>query len=310
LPRGYKSGNDNGVGPKLGYILTNIGHSIKDNDWVTKLEAQTIILDEPEGIDIPFGALTVTDESTGETNVTVITNTSGTVAAVKPIAVSKNVKQNLDEIEKACRAQGLTNEFIIKAIKANVLKETGGVPQNENLSGYANTSNERIRKIFGSRFANVSEADLTTIKKNTPEFAEYIYGLKSGKTGRDLGNTQPGDGYKFRGRGYIQITGRDLYTRAGKALGKDFVNNPDSINTPENAAASTVWYIRESLKIVAPRSDYKLSASNPQPKDQLQANLLITNCVGGVGLRLTRPSKSAIFNEIIAKVDRYSSQLA
>jgi hypothetical protein len=45
LPQGYK--NDNGIGRKLGYIVTSIGHSVK-NDWVTRLEAQTIILEEPD----------------------------------------------------------------------------------------------------------------------------------------------------------------------------------------------------------------------------------------------------------------------
>jgi hypothetical protein len=49
LPRGYKTDADTGVGRKLGYILTGIGHTVNDNGWVTKLEGQTIILEEPAG---------------------------------------------------------------------------------------------------------------------------------------------------------------------------------------------------------------------------------------------------------------------
>jgi hypothetical protein len=44
---------------------------------------------------------------------------------------------------------------------------------------------------------------------------------------KNLGNTQPGDGARYKGRGYVQLTGRDNYTRVGKQLGIDLVGNPD-----------------------------------------------------------------------------------
>lgn len=59
---------------------------------------------------------------------------------------------------------------------------------------------------------------------------------------RDLGNTQPGDGERFKGRGFIQVTGRANYTAASKALGEDFVNHPERAATPENAARIAAWY--------------------------------------------------------------------
>lgn len=59
---------------------------------------------------------------------------------------------------------------------------------------------------------------------------------------RDLGNTQPGDGARYKGRGWIQLTGRDNYTRASRALGVDLVNNPEQAATPDIANRTAVWY--------------------------------------------------------------------
>jgi putative chitinase len=58
----------------------------------------------------------------------------------------------------------------------------------------------------------------------------------------DLGNTQPGDGVRFKGRGFIQITGRANYGSAGRALGLDLIGNPALAATTENAARIAAWY--------------------------------------------------------------------
>jgi putative chitinase len=58
----------------------------------------------------------------------------------------------------------------------------------------------------------------------------------------DLGNTQPGDGRRFKGGGLIQITGRDNYQRCAAALGVDLVNHPEAIEEPDNACAASAWW--------------------------------------------------------------------
>ena len=56
------------------------------------------------------------------------------------------------------------------------------------------------------------------------------------------GNQDSEDGYKYRGGGYIQGTGKDFYSNLSKATGIDFVNNPDLILIEENAITAALWF--------------------------------------------------------------------
>lgn len=65
--------------------------------------------------------------------------------------------------------------------------------------------------------------------------AEHVYG------GR-MDNDNPGDGWKYRGRGLIQLTGRVNYAAAGDALGVDYLANPDLVATPQHGALTSGWF--------------------------------------------------------------------
>jgi len=74
----------------------------------------------------------------------------------------------------------------------------------------------------------------------------------------DLGNTQVGDGKKFAGRGIIQVTGRSNYKQVSKALGKDFINNPELLEQPKYAVEASAWWWKDrGLNEIADTMDIK-----------------------------------------------------
>lgn len=73
----------------------------------------------------------------------------------------------------------------------------------------------------------------------------YVRELASGQAyeGRaDLGNTQRGDGVRFKGRGLLQVTGRANYAACGKALGLDLLDKPELLEQTVNACRSAGWF--------------------------------------------------------------------
>ncbi|GIV61139.1 MAG: lysozyme [Rhodothermaceae bacterium] len=72
----------------------------------------------------------------------------------------------------------------------------------------------------------------------------------------DLGNTRPGDGFRFRGRGLIQLTGRANYTAYSRDTGIDYVGDPDALAEPLAAADVAGWFWhRHRLNALADRND-------------------------------------------------------
>jgi putative chitinase len=90
----------------------------------------------------------------------------------------------------------------------------------------------------------------------------YVQELANGKAyeGRhDLGNNQPGDGMKFKGRGLIQVTGRNNYSQVSKALGMDFISSPGLLEQPQFATRSAAWFWNSrNLNEIADKGDFKL----------------------------------------------------
>jgi putative chitinase len=97
------------------------------------------------------------------------------------------------------------------------------------------------------------------IERGTSEYFRKRYD-KSGnpRKAKTLGNTELGDGERFLGRGYVQLTGRYNYAQAGRALGLDLVSRPELAADPVVAAKIAIWYWQ---KRVQPRvGDWKTAS--------------------------------------------------
>jgi putative chitinase len=95
----------------------------------------------------------------------------------------------------------------------------------------------RIMEIFGvgHHSAKITAAEAQTLAGNEQALAERVYGLGNPRKARELGNNQPGDGFRYRGNGILQMTGRGAHRRRGAASNLDFENNPELATLPEHA---------------------------------------------------------------------------
>lgn len=161
-----------------------------------------------------------------------------------------------DELVKQMKAAGIMdNVKRASMFLGQVHVESGGF---RTVVESLNYSADAILKTFGRH--RISEADAkkfgridAEVRKRTGwkladqpahqnALANILYGGEWGR--KNLGNTQPGDGWKFRGRGIKQLTGRDNYKRFSRAwLGDEsLLDNPDRVAQPDGAVASAIWF--------------------------------------------------------------------
>ena len=151
-------------------------------------------------------------------------------------------------------------------ILANMMQETGGFTLVWESMKY---SADRMLKIFGQS-AGLTREEAEELAFKEKEIAERVYGLGNPRKAKVLGNTEPGDGWRFRGGGFLQTTGRENYRVLGKLIGVDLEANPELIEDPlvSLKAACAEWH-KMGLNAYADRNEFRaccngINAGNPK----------------------------------------------
>ena len=155
----------------------------------------------------------------------------------------------VDGVDRACREFGIDTAQRIAAFLSQCAHESGGFTMlEENLNYRATTMAVCWPKRFAevgsdgkpkrdAKGALVPNRFALALERKPEMIANVVYAARMGN-----GPTESGEGWKYRGRGLKQLTGKDNYTRCGKALGVDLVVNPDLLLQPEYAARSAAWF--------------------------------------------------------------------
>ena len=170
-------------------------------------------------------------------------------------AQAAEAEKFLPFLQGTCKAYEITSPRRIAGFLSQIGHESAGFTRLvENLD----YSTEALVDLFGRHRITEEQAKRygrrPGQKAHQQALADVLYGGPWGA--KHLGNTEPGDGSRFIGRGLKQLTGRDNYRRCGLALGEDLVQHPDRLLLPVNAALSAGWFwSANGLNAMADRGD-------------------------------------------------------
>lgn len=162
---------------------------------------------------------------------------------------------NADYLLREAHAAGITDRRELAIFMGQMQVESGGF---RSMHEGLNYRPERLLAVFGpytdrkgvwhdgrNGLTTLDEARAITAR-GPRGVAEAIYGGRWGA--RNLGNLEPGDGWKYHGRGYVQLTGRDNYERVGQALNLDLLNDADLAADRAIAARIAIHYWQDRVR--------------------------------------------------------------
>ena len=150
-----------------------------------------------------------------------------------------------DKYKSLLNSYGVSTNLRIANFMCQIEHESGLKPISENL----NYSSEGLFKTFRKYFPTVATANVYARKPQ--QIANIVYANRMGN-----GNEQSGDGFKYRGRGFLQITGKHNYLVLSKDTGIDCYNDPDLLLEEANAMISALWFWKKNkLNDLADKND-------------------------------------------------------
>ena len=151
--------------------------------------------------------------------------------------ISDNPDNWYDALCELLPKYGITTERRVAHFLSQCAHESAGFKRlEENL----NYSAKALRAVFGRYFGDSPKADADEYARNPEMIANRVYNDTYRKY--KMGNVNEGDGYRFRGRGLKQLTGRYNYTKFGESIGKTAEEAAEYVATPAGAIESACWF--------------------------------------------------------------------
>lgn len=149
-------------------------------------------------------------------------------------------------VKGACKAFDINTDKRLSSFFAQIGHESAGLSRIEENLNYSATG---LRNVFGKYFPTDQIA--ASYARKPILIANRVYGSRMGN-----GDELSGDGYKYRGRGFIQLTGKNNYKSISDYFEEDFINNPDKLLEPVWCALSAAWFWHvNNLNPLADRGD-------------------------------------------------------
>jgi putative chitinase len=241
LPRNYPE--------NLHFIIKGVNHKLSNSDWETSVE--TVVIANSEDAagkymkyeDIRDEVLDILGETGAQISSATGIKTGKLTTQMIQVMNSFNI---LDTLERA--------HFL-----AQMAQESGNYTQTKENLRY--TTIEQLDRIFGTK---LPQNDLASYLNNAEKLGNKVYANKNGN-----GDVASGDGYRYRGRGYIQLTGKNNYIAfnnylRSKGIQDDVVADPDLVSTKYPLEASVYWWIGPTLGASSNISKVAKHGSTPQ----------------------------------------------